>query len=63
MASNASIFKATSQIADMDRHYYEDHALTLARHLSETEWIDFLPCPRYRLHHYSARASSRFVHH
>jgi len=26
-------------------------------------WIDFLPCPRYRLHPYSARASSRFVHH
>lgn len=36
MASNASIFKATIQIADMDRHYYEDHALTLARHPSET---------------------------
>ena len=32
MASNATIFKATIQIADMDRHYYEDHALTLARH-------------------------------
>lgn len=119
MASNASIFKATIQIADMDRHYYEDHALTLARHPSETDermmvrllafilhahealsfgrrvsteeepalwhkdltgaivrwievgqpeektirWIDFLPCPRYRLHHYLARASSRFVHH
>jgi hypothetical protein len=25
--------------------------------------IDFLHCPRYRLHHYSDRASSRFVHH
>jgi uncharacterized protein YaeQ len=37
MASNASIFKATIQIADMDRHYYEDHALTLARHPSETD--------------------------
>ncbi len=31
MASNATIFKATIHIADMDRHYYEDHALTLAR--------------------------------
>jgi uncharacterized protein YaeQ len=30
---------------------------------SADQWIDFLPCPRYRLHHYSARASSRFVHH
>ena len=37
MASNATIFKAAIQIADMDRHYYEDHALTLARHPSETD--------------------------
>ena len=37
MASNASIFKATIQIADIDRRYYEDHALTLARHPSETD--------------------------
>ena len=37
MASNATIFKAAIQIADMDRQYYEDHALTLARHPSETD--------------------------
>lgn len=37
MASNATIFKAALQIADMDRHYYRDHALTLARHPSETD--------------------------
>jgi len=37
MASNATIFKATLQIADMDRHYYQNHALTLARHPSETD--------------------------
>lgn len=37
MAINATIFKATLQIADMDRHYYADHALTLARHPSETD--------------------------
>jgi len=37
MASNATIFKAALQIADMDRHYYQDHALTLARHPSETD--------------------------
>jgi uncharacterized protein YaeQ len=36
MALNATIFKATLQISDMDRHYYENHALTLARHPSET---------------------------
>ena len=37
MASNATVFKAMLQIADMDRNYYYDHALTLARHPSETD--------------------------
>jgi uncharacterized protein YaeQ len=37
MALKATIFKADVQIADMDRHYYQDHALTLARHPSETD--------------------------
>lgn len=37
MASNATIFKAALQIADMDRNYYADHALTIARHPSETD--------------------------
>src|SRR6187397_843877 len=37
MAPNATIFKATLHLADVDRHYYEDHSLTLARHPSETD--------------------------
>jgi uncharacterized protein YaeQ len=37
MASNATIFKATVQISNMDRQYYEDHGITLARHPSETD--------------------------
>lgn len=37
MALKATIFKADLQIADMDRHYYGDHALTIARHPSETD--------------------------
>jgi len=37
MAIKATVFKATLQIADMERHYYQDHALTLARHPSETD--------------------------
>lgn len=37
MALKATIFKANLQIADMDRQYYADHALTLARHPSETD--------------------------
>jgi uncharacterized protein YaeQ len=37
MAIKATVFKATLQIADMDRNYYADHVLTLARHPSETD--------------------------
>lgn len=37
MALKATIFKAELQIADMDRNYYQDHALTIARHPSETD--------------------------
>jgi len=37
MAIKATVFKAMLQIADMDHHYYADHALTLARHPSETD--------------------------
>lgn len=36
MALKATIYKAELTIADMDRHYYHDHALTLACHPSET---------------------------
>jgi uncharacterized protein YaeQ len=37
MALKATIHKAALQIADLDRNYYGDHALTLAQHPSETE--------------------------
>lgn len=37
MAQGSKIYKAELQIADLDRGYYADHALTLARHASETE--------------------------
>ena len=37
MALKATIFKAELQIANMDRNYYHDHALTIARHPSETD--------------------------
>lgn len=37
MAIKATVFKANLQIADMERRYYQDHALTLARHPSETD--------------------------
>lgn len=37
MALKATIFKARVQVADMDRQVYGEHALTLARHPSETD--------------------------
>ncbi len=37
MALKATIFKASLQLADMDRQQYGDYQLTLARHPSETD--------------------------
>lgn len=37
MAIRSTVHKAELSIADIDRYYYADHALTLARHPSETE--------------------------
>ena len=37
MAIKATIFKASVQIADMDRNVYLDPAVTIARHPSETD--------------------------
>jgi uncharacterized protein YaeQ len=35
MAIKATVFKATLQIADLDRYYYADHTLTIAQHPSD----------------------------
>jgi len=37
MALKSTIFKADLQVSDMDRHYYQGHALTIAQHPSETD--------------------------
>jgi uncharacterized protein YaeQ len=37
MALKATICKANVSVADIDRGYYADHALTIARHPSETD--------------------------
>ncbi|NVK24473.1 MAG: YaeQ family protein [Gammaproteobacteria bacterium] len=37
MALKATIFKADISITDMDRNYYNDHNLTIARHPSEND--------------------------
>ncbi len=35
MALKATIFKLELQVDDIDRHYYQTHTLTIARHPSE----------------------------
>ena len=37
MALSATICKADLNIVDMDRHYYQQHSLTVAQHPSETD--------------------------
>ncbi|MFT4267675.1 MAG: YaeQ family protein [Xenophilus sp.] len=37
MALKSTVFKAEVAVADIDHGYYADHALTLARHPSETD--------------------------
>jgi len=59
MASNATIFKATIQIADMDRQYYEEHALTLARHPSETDERMMMRLLAFVLHAHEALSFGR----
>jgi uncharacterized protein YaeQ len=54
MALGATIFKAEIQIADMERHYYHDHALTLARHPSETDERMMVRLLAFALHAHEA---------
>lgn len=56
MALKATIFKAELQIADMDRNYYQDHALTLARHPSETDERMMVRLLAFALHAHEALA-------
>ena len=50
MALKATIFKASLQIADMDRSLYADHSLTIARHPSETDERLMVRLLAYALH-------------
>ncbi|KIO48848.1 YaeQ family protein [Nitrosospira sp. NpAV] len=54
MALGATIFKADLQIADLDRNYYRDHALTLARHPSETDERMMVRLLAFALHAHEA---------
>jgi len=37
LAENSTIYKVDLHVSDMDRNYFNDHALTLAKHPSENE--------------------------
>ncbi|MGB0505784.1 MAG: YaeQ family protein [Pikeienuella sp.] len=37
MAQKATVYKVELSVSDMDRHYYETHKLTVAKHPSETD--------------------------
>jgi uncharacterized protein YaeQ len=50
MALKSTIYKADLQIADMDRHYYGAHALTIARHPSETDERMMMRIMAFALH-------------
>jgi len=50
MAIKSTIFKAELQITDMDRNYYHDHALTIARHPSENDARMMLRIFAFALH-------------
>jgi len=56
MALKATIYKAELQIADMDRNYYAGHALTLARHPSETDERMMVRLLAFALHAHDALA-------
>ena len=50
MALKATICKAELQIADMERNYFQDHALTIARHPSETDERMMVRILAYAIH-------------
>ncbi len=54
MALKATIFKAAVQVSDTDRHYYASHALTLARHPSETDERMMMRLLAFALHAHEA---------
>ncbi len=59
MAQNATIYKADLQVSDLDRHYYHTHALTLARHPSETDERMMVRLLAFALHAHEALAFTK----
>jgi uncharacterized protein YaeQ len=56
MALKATIYKVELQVSDMDRHYYGTHALTIARHPSETDERMMVRVLAFALHAHEALA-------
>lgn len=54
MALKATIFKAELHISDMDRNYYQDHSLTIARHPSENDERMMVRLLAFALHAHEA---------
>lgn len=54
MALKATIFKIELQLSDLDRHYYQTHTLTLARHPSETDERMMVRVIAFALHAHEA---------
>ncbi len=61
MALKATIFKAELHIADVDRGYYQDHELTIARHPSETDERMMVRVLVFALHAHEALAFGRGI--
>jgi hypothetical protein len=58
MALKSTIFKVALQIADIDHGYYADHALTLARHPSETDERMMIRLAALALHAHKLQTSA-----
>jgi uncharacterized protein YaeQ len=54
MALKSTIFKVELSVADIDRGYYRDHSLTLARHPSETDERMMVRVLAFALHAHDA---------
>jgi len=61
MAAKSTVLKAELQISDMNRHYYQTHALTLAQHPSETDERMMVRVVAFALHASESLAFTRGI--
>lgn len=61
MALKATIFRLELQIADMERNYYADHSLTIARHPSENDERMMVRVLAFALHANDALAFAQSI--